>query len=343
MKFFFRHPSIILSWFFFAACFACDYQWRQWMQPASDRGSMTIVKVPAGSSFKSVARMLEDRGFIRSKDGFYALAWYRDMLSAVKAGEYYLSPSMTPEEILEVIVSGRPIEYQITIPEGYNIFQIAALLKHSKLISHKDEFIKAVRDRSLLEKAAIPADSAEGYLFPDSYLVPKGYGPGEIAELMIDHFYEVWRENSFEKRVQELETTRHEVVILASIVEEEAMRAEERPLIASVFWNRLRRGMPLQADPTVRYGIMVERQVRKKRLRWKDLRRSTPYNTYTIPGLPKGPISNPGLDSLKAVLYPADTDYLFFVSRNNGTHKFSSTLKEHNRAVERYQKHSKRH
>lgn len=312
------------------------------MQPASDKGAMTIVKVPTGSSFKSVAQMLENRGFIRSKDGFYVLAWYRDMLSAVKAGEYYLSPSMTPEEILEVIVSGRPIEYQVTIPEGYNIFQIAALLKQSKLVSKKDEFINAVRDKNLLEKANIPGDSAEGYLFPDSYLIPKGYGPKEIAMLMIDHFYDVWHAHSFEKRAQELGTTRHKVVILASIVEEEAMRAEERPIIASVFWNRLERGMPLQADPTVRYGIMVERQIRKKRLRWKDLRRTTPYNTYTIPGLPKGPISNPGLDSLKAVLYPADTDYLFFVSRNNGTHKFSVTLKEHNRAVQRYQKRRKR-
>jgi len=313
------------------------------MQPASDTDSMIIVKVPAGSSFKSVAQMLENRGFIRSKDGFYVLAWYRDMLSAVKAGEYYLSPSMTPEEILEVIVSGRPIEYQVTIPEGYNIFQIAGLLKQSRLISRKDEFIRAVRNRELLENAAIPADSAEGYLFPDSYLIPRGYGPQDIARLMINRFYDVWSSNSFEKRAKELNTTRHRVVILASIVEEEAMRAEERPVIASVFWNRLERGMPLQADPTVRYGIMVERQIRKKRLRWKDLRRTTPYNTYTIPGLPKGPISNPGLDSLKAVLYPAKTDYLFFVSRNNGTHKFSSTLKEHNRAVDRYQKRRKRH
>jgi len=198
-----------------------------------------------------------------------------------------------------------------------------------------------VRDPVLLERSHIPADSAEGYLFPDSYLIPRGYTPLDMAKLMISRFYEIWRENAFEKRVEELGTTRHKVVILASIVEEEAMKEEERPLIASVFWNRIKKGMPLQADPTVRYGILVEQHINKKRLRWKDLRRSTPYNTYTLPGLPKGPISNPGLASLKAVLYPADTNYLYFVSRNNGTHKFSATLKEHNRAVERYQKRRK--
>ncbi len=302
---------------------------------------MVIVKVPTGSSFKSVAAMLEERGFIRSKDGFYLIAWLRNELDSIKAGEYYLSPAMTPEEILDVIVSGRPIEYQITIPEGYNIFQIASMLKHSKLIKKKDEFIQAVRNPELLKTYHIPADSAEGYLFPDSYLIPKGYTPHEMAKLMINRFYEIWRKHDFEKRVEELGTTRHKVVILASIVEEEAMKAEERPLIASVFWNRIKRGMPLQADPTVRYGILVERQINKKRLRWKDLRRSTPYNTYTLPGLPKGPISNPGLESLKAVLYPAKTNYLYFVSRNNGTHKFSATLKEHNRAVEKYQKRRK--
>ncbi len=338
MKFFLRHPSIILSWIFFAACFACDYQWRQWQQPVSEQRPMVIVKVPPGSSFKSVAAMFEERGFIRSRDGFYLLALLKEQLNSVKAGEYYLSPAMTPEEILEVIVSGRPIEYQITIPEGYNIFQIASILKHSKLVKEKDEFIKAVRDPALLEKYSIPADSAEGYLFPDSYLIPKGYNAHDIAVLMINRFYEIWRENAFETRAQELGTTRHKVVILASIVEEEAMRADERPVIASVFWNRLRKGMPLQADPTVRYGILVEQQVNKKRLRWKDLRRSTPYNTYTLPGLPNGPISNPGLESLRAVLYPAKTDYIYFVSRNNGTHKFSVTLKEHNRAVQKYQK-----
>ncbi len=308
------------------------------MQPASKKGNLVMVQIEPGSSFKSVAEMLEDRGFIRSKDGFYVLAWYKNMLDKVKAGEYYISPAMPPDRILDIIVSGRPIEYQVTIPEGYNIFQIASILKHSKLISQKDEFIHAVRDKVLLEKASIPADSAEGYLFPDSYLIPRGYKAHDIAMLMIDRFYQVWHGNSFDRRVEELKTTRHKVVILASIVEEEAMREDERPLIASVFWNRLEKGMPLQADPTVRYGIMVEQQVRKKRLRWRDLRRSTPYNTYTIKGLPKGPISNPGLASLKAVLYPANTDYLYFVSRNNGTHKFSATLREHNRAVDKYQK-----
>lgn len=333
-----RYSCIIISWTFFLSGFACDYQWREWMQPVSPHSAAVITRIPPGSSFKSVAAMLKERGFIRSEHAFYILAWYRNMLKAIKAGEYYLSPSMKPGEILDIISTGRSIEYQITIPEGYNIFQIAALLRHAKLIKKKGEFISAVRDAAFLKKFSIPAESAEGYLFPDSYLVPAGYTPQDMAALMINRFREVWYANSFDTRVKKLNTTRHRVVILASIVEEEAMRQEERPLIASVFWNRLGKNMPLQADPTVRYGIMVEQQVKKRRLHWKDLRRSTPYNTYTIKGLPKGPISNPGLESIKAVLYPADTKYLYFVSRNNGTHKFSTNLRDHNRAVEHYQK-----
>ena len=338
MKFLFKHPSILISWLFFFTFLACDLQLRQWMRPASPEGNLVMVQIEPGSSFKHVADMLEKRGFIASRDGFYLLAWYKNMLDKVKAGAYYISPAMPPERILDIIVSGRPIEYQVTIPEGYNIFQIASILKHSKLIRQKDEFLNAVRDREFLENASIPAESAEGYLFPDSYLIPRGYKAREIAMLMIDRFNQIWRENSFDTRAREINASRHQVVILASIVEEEAMREEERPLIASVFWNRLEKGMPLQADPTVRYGILVEQNIRKRRLRWKDLRRNTPYNTYTIKGLPKGPISNPGLASLKAVLYPAKTDYIYFVSRNNGTHKFSATLREHNRAVEKYQK-----
>lgn len=318
--------------------FACDYQWREWMRPVSEHNTPVMTQIPSGSSFKSVAAMLQKRGFIRSEHAFYLLAWYRNMLGALKAGEYYLSPSMKPGKILDIISTGRSIEYQITIPEGYNIFQIAAILKHAKLIKKKGEFIDTVRDAAFLKKVSIPAESAEGYLFPDSYLVPSGYTPQAIASLMINRFYEVWHAHAFDARVKKLHTTRQKVIILASIVEEEAMRQEERPLIASVFWNRIKKNMPLQADPTVRYGIMVEQQVRKKRLHWKDLRRSTPYNTYTIKGLPKGPISNPGLASIKAVLYPADTKYLYFVSRNNGRHKFSTNLRDHNRAVERYQK-----
>lgn len=333
-----KYTCIIISWTFFLLGFACDYQWREWMQPVSPHSAPVITRIPSGSSFKSVATMLHKRGFIRSEHAFYMLAWHRNMLNALKAGEYYLSPSMTPGKILDIISTGRSIEYLITIPEGYNIFQIAAILKHSKLIKEKEEFIAVARDTAFLKKLSIPADSAEGYLFPDSYLVPKGYSPQDIAELMVSRFYEIWYANSFDARVKKLSTTRHKVIILASIVEEEAMREEERPIIASVFWNRIKKSMPLQADPTVRYGIMVEQQIKKRRLHWKDLRRSTPYNTYTIKGLPKGPISNPGLASIKAVLYPADTKYIYFVSRNNGTHQFSTNLRDHNQAVERYQK-----
>jgi UPF0755 protein len=308
------------------------------MRPVSKTGQDMVFTVPTGSSFSSVARRLEAVGLIRSKTSLYILAWWEDTTTKIKAGEYLLSPTQTPQDILDYLVQGKVREYVVTIPEGFNMFQIADLLKKAGLVSRKS-FLAAARDIEFLHTLGIDADSAEGYMYPDTYQLTRDATAHEIVRTFVKHFWEVWNSEGFDKRTEKMGVSIQDIVILASIVEKEAMQPRERPIIASVFWNRLKRGMPLQSDPTVYYGLLVETKVNRHCLRWRDLRRKTPYNTYIIKGFPAGPISNPGKASIRAVLYPARDSYLYFVSKNDGTHYFSHTLAEHNRAVDRYQRH----
>ncbi|NPA94779.1 MAG: endolytic transglycosylase MltG [Thermodesulfobacteria bacterium] len=335
MKIFFNLKFIFFLYLIFLAGYLGYGHVKRALEPVSPTPVYKIVDIPKGSSFKNVAQLLEEKGLIRSKEAFWLLAWYRKELNLIKAGEYKLSPSMTPERILDILVAGQVVQHMVTIPEGFNMFQIADLLKRAGLVKKK-EFLAVVTDKEFLKTLGINQDSAEGYLFPDSYFLPKGVTPKDIVKIFTSRFWQVWHDNNFDERVKELGLTINDVVTLASIVELEAAVQNEKPIIASVFWNRLNKGMPLQADPTVKYGILIERKIKKRRLTWKDLRKSTPYNTYTRHGLPKGPICNPGLISIRAVLYPKTTKYLYFVSKGNRTHYFSKTLKEHNRAVKRY-------
>lgn len=321
--------------------FLSGYQiWKECTLPVSETGKNQVVLIPTGSTFSSAAQLLETKGLIKSKRAFYCLAWWEDATTRIKAGEYELSPTQTPIEILDYLVQGKIRQYMVTIPEGYNLFQIDDLLANAKLISN-DSFLNAARDKNILRTLGIKADSAEGYVYPDTYQLTKDATACEMLRTFVNHFWEVWNSEEFSRRTEELGVQIHDIVTIASIVEKEAMRSRERPLIACVFWNRVKKNMPLQADPTVHYGILVETKVKKRRLRWKDLRKKTPYNTYVNRGLPKGPISNPGKESIRATLYPSKKDYLFFVSRNNGTHYFSRTLAEHNRAVNQYQRRRK--
>jgi UPF0755 protein len=321
--------------------FLSGYQiWKECTLPVSETGKNQVVLIPTGSTFSSVAQLLETKGLIKSKRAFYCLAWWEDATTRIKAGEYALSPTQTPVEILDYLVQGKIRQYMVTIPEGYNLFQIDDLLANAKLIS-SDSFLNVARDKNILRTLGIKADSAEGYIYPDTYQFTRDATAHEMLRTFVNHFWEVWNSEEFSRRTEELGVQIHDIVTIASIVEKEAMRSRERPLIACVFWNRLKKNIPLQADPTVHYGILVETKVKKRRLRWKDLRKKTPYNTYVSKGLPKGPISNPGKESIRATLHPSKKDYLFFVSKNNGTHYFSRTLAEHNRAVDQYQRRRK--
>ncbi len=307
--------------------------------PVSESKAEVVFRVEPGSSFKEVAENLEQQGLIRSKKAFFLLAWLQDATTRIQAGLYKLSPSQSAKAILETFLKGKTWDVVLTFPEGYNMYQIANVLDRAGLVSRED-FLKAAEDPKLMASLNIPSDRAEGYLFPDTYLFSHDDTPENFIRSMVGRFWKVWEDNDFGKRAEELKLTIHEVVTLASIVEKEAVANEERPVIASVFWNRIKRGMRLQSDPTVKYIAYVNKP---RKRRWKYLKKiASPYNTYKYKGLPKGPIANPGRDAIRAVLYPANTNYLYFVSQKNGRHYFSVTLKEHNRAVNRFLKSKRR-
>jgi len=289
-----------------------------------------IVFIPPGTPFNRIAELLKQEGLIYSKWGFTLEAFRLGLLDRLKAGEYEIDPRMSPAEILRLLAEGRVVTYLVTVPEGYNLWQIAPLLQKVH-ICDPEEFFAIVRNREFLKEMGIPGETAEGFLFPDTYAYYRGLSCRAMITKMIERFWEVWQE--FAPRAKERGLSVLEVVTLASIVEKEALDPRERPLIAGVFWNRLKRDMPLQADPTVRYAVKKFRS----RLRKRDLRVRNPYNTYVYRGLPPGPICSPGKDSIRAVLWPAETDYLYFVAKGDGTHYFSRTLREHWQAVQRYQ------
>jgi UPF0755 protein len=229
------------------------------------------------------------------------------------------------------MVDGKVYLHRLTIPEGYNLIQIARAVETEGFASEAD-FLKAANDPDLVHAKGIDAQTFEGYLFPDTYYFPRGVTPENIISIMVKRFRSVFTPE-WEEHAKTLGLNIHQVITLASIIEKEAAVADERPVISSVFHNRLKRNMRLESDPTVIYGI----EDYNGNITRKDLAHPTPYNTYTIKGLPPGPISNTGAKAIEAALFPADTKFLYFVSRNDQTHHFSTNFKDHNRAVRKYQ------
>ncbi|MFC1531901.1 endolytic transglycosylase MltG [Thermodesulfobacteriota bacterium] len=301
------------------------------IRPAEKVGEDQIIIVQEGMSLKDVAGRLESNGLITNRIFFILWARLMGYSRMIKAGEYRLSSNMAPIRIVEILTRGIIITHSITVPEGFSVNQIGILLAKKKLVG-KQRFFSLAHNLDFLKKYGISGPGLEGYLYPDTYQFGRGLSEASIIETMINRFREVIE--PYKKRIEESGMTLEEVVMLASIVEKETGSAEERPIIASVFLNRLKKRMRLESDPTVIYGIKDF----TGNLTRKDLSEYSPYNTYVIKGLPPGPISNPGLESIKAVLYPAETNYLYFVSKNDGFHYFSKTLEEHNRAVKIYQK-----
>ena len=289
------------------------------------------IEIPRGVSFAETAEILEEAGLIRHKKGFFILALVTGASKHVQAGEYDLRSSMSPMTVLKKLVKGKVKGYQVFIPEGFTLRQIATRLENQGL-ADKEMFISLASDSRLLLSLGIEGDSAEGYLFPDTHTLNKSMGEEGIIRFMVRQFRKAIPPDMLE-RAHELGLTEGEVVTLASIIEKEGGPKEEKPLISAVFHNRLKRGMRLQSDPTVIYGI----EDFDGNLRKKDLERKTPYNAYRIKGLPPGPICNPGVEAIETALPPASVNFLYFVSKNNGSHHFSSTLVDHNRAVIKYQ------
>ena len=301
------------------------------MSPTDKGGADQIFFVKEGSSLKEVAGDLEKAGLISNKTLFVMWTRVKGYGKDLRAGEYALSPAMAPVQLIEILRKGLVILHPVTIPEGFTRGQIADALA-AKGLADKKRFLELTQDKALLRQYGISGPSFEGYLFPDTYHFSRGMPTSAVLDTMVKRFKQLV--SPLMDKTQGTGMKLEEVVILASIVEKETGKPEERPLIASVFLNRLRLGMRLESDPTVIYGIENFDGDLKK----KDLTEKTPYNTYVIHGLTPGPIANPGLESIKAVMEPARTDYLYFVSKNDGSHYFSKSLSEHNRAVEIYQK-----
>ena len=300
--------------------------------PPTFRREEKRVLILRGSTFQEIVHVLDEEGLLRSPTRFYLMARALGIGEKVQAGEYELSTVMIPSVILHKLITGDVVKYRVTIPEGYTVRQIGVRLAERGIIDEQEEFLSVAFSSDFTAGLGIGGDGVEGYLFPDTYLFPKGLPHEEVITKMVGNFKRVYAPD-FSLRAAELGMTDREVVTLASIIEKETGLPDERPLISAVFHNRLKRGIPLCSDPTVIYGIKdFDGNLRKR-----DLAKKTPYNTYLIRGLPPGPIASPGRSSILAALYPAPVKYLYFVSRNDGSHHFSATLREHNEAVRRYQ------
>lgn len=285
------------------------------------------VTIPVGASMEVAADSLARAGVIGSPGLFRLYAKLRRADRAVKAGTYVLDRDATWESVLRSLRDGRGLVATLLVPEGYTLAQIEDLLV-TKLEIPPESVHAAVTDTALRRRLDVPTPTVEGYLFPDTYFFPPGTSARAAVAAMVRRFEQRWRPE-WTARLDTLTVSRHDLVTLASIVEREAKLADERPVIAAVYWNRLRRGMLLQADPTVQYALPQY----QRRLLNRHLEVESPYNTYKNPGLPPGPIGAPGVASLLATLYPASVPYLYFVAYPDGHHEFRVRLEDHQAAA----------
>jgi len=298
-------------------------------RPSTNKETVDF-EVPPGAGIHRVASDLESKGLISSKEAFKLYMRLSGKAGAIKAGTYELGPSLSMLEIGERLASGKVKLLALTIPEGWTNRQIGDYLTAKGLVKDRADFLRMAADSGLLGEFSIPAETTEGYLFPETYHVPAGYSPMQLQKLMIKNFRAALRKAGAPTDLRP--DLLHERVILASIVEREAVRPEERPMMAQVFINRLEKKMRLESCATVQYLFDKPRP----RLFEKDLKIDSPYNTYQIKGLPPGPVSNPGLAALKAAFAPEKSTYLYFVLKPDGSHHFSETYKEHLDAKKKY-------
>jgi len=295
-------------------------------------GAPVRVTIPAGASFRQVTDTLVARGLVGSPTWFRLLARVRRTDRAVQAGVYDLPQGASSWDLLEALEQGRVAMARFTAPEGLSLLELADLAE-ARLAIPRDSLLAAARDRARVNAVAPDAPTLEGYLLPETYQLPIPVTGAALVQAMMEEFQRRWNP-AWDRRLDSLRLTRTQLLALASIVEGEARHDDERATIAAVYRNRLRKGMPLQADPTVQYAIQLATGERKTRLYFKDYDVPSPYNTYLNPGLPPGPVNSPGLKSIEASLYPADVPFLYFVAGPDGHHVFSRTLVEHNRAIE---------
>jgi UPF0755 protein len=293
-----------------------------------------LVDIPPGTSLTEVSHILHENHLIRSEWFFTLLGRVQRVDRKIIPGEYELHAGMRPTVLLKKLVKGEVYQHALTIPEGYNVVQIADILSQKNL-ARKQDILRLNRNLAFIRSLNVQAPTLEGYLFPDTYQFSRYTPPESIIRTFVNRFHEMVTPE-LKDRASIMGMSLQEVLTLASVVEKETGLVAERPLVSGVFHNRLQRGIPLQSDPTVIYALeSFDGNIRKA-----DLSVNSPYNTYKIRGLPPGPIANPGLAAIHAALYPTQTDFVYFVARNDGSHQFSVTLDEHNKAVNQYQRQS---
>ena len=329
-----KRITIAVVLLFFAAVAGLFFWFNQYRtQPgAGAPEDVANVVIPKGSSVQKINRILARADLTPIDIRFVLLARYLELATKLQAGEFMLHRGQLPEELLRELSTAKPVQHAVTIPEGLVIAEIADIFSAGGWCD-REEFIRLANDPEFVQKTGVSVGaSLEGYLYPDTYyLTRKAFTAEDILRMQVNYFFKVWKPLAKDLPPS---LSFYDVLILASMVEKETGRASERPLIAGVFLNRLQKGMRMQSDPTVMYGI----DNFSGKLSRKDLRTPSPYNTYTVKRLPAGPICNPGKDALTAVLHPEKSNYLYFVSKNNGRHEFSSNLRDHNRAVNKYQR-----
>jgi UPF0755 protein len=335
-----RAGAIFAVLVLFVALGGAAWIWYCLESPYKGFAQGVFVDLPHGASSRTAARLLKQNGVIRSALAFEAYA-RRHPRRRLQAGEYFFDHPISAHDVFWQIADGRVYEQPFTVREGETIFDIAHDLETENLVT-SDEFLAVAQNPELIRDMAPHAKSLEGFLFPATYFLPRHPNPSEVASGMVHKFREEWQRIAPPESRQDATGLEHgrpiiSVVTLASLVERETPKPEERPLVAGAFENRLRKNIPLQCDPTVIYALQDAGQY-KGTLTGADLHFPSPYNTYAHPGLPPGPIGNPGEASLRAALDPAKTDYLYFVANTQGGHFFAATLVEHNRNVTKYRR-----
>lgn len=298
---------------------------------AVEQPRYTIVDIEPGASVSDIANKLAAENVISDAFLFRALTAVRRSSDRLKAGEYRFERSMSMLEVLKWLESGHVMLHKFTVPEGFTIKQIAGLLE-KKGLADADDFVRLANNPMYCEQLGVGGPNLEGFLFPDTYKIAKGLPTKRVIRIMVDRFWKAYS-GELAELIRASGMSLREVVTIASIIEKEAIYDDEEPLIAGVIFNRLRINMPLQCDVTIRYPL----DNYGVNLTYEDLRMDSPYNSYLNKGLPPTPICSPGLSAIKAVVQPADTNYYYFVSMNNGRHKFSTTYREHSEAVFKYQ------
>jgi UPF0755 protein len=297
-------------------------------------GTEQFVEIPQGAGSRTIGDRLVAGGVVRDHLTFRAALWLTGEGRRLKAGEYRFDRPMAPAEVIDKIARGDVYVVHVTFPEGLTTFDMANVFE-SHGFGTAASFVDAAKDTTPIRELDPEAKTLEGYLFPDTYALPRHTDAPQLVRMMVGQFQRAWTPD-LRAAAAARHLTLHQTVTLASIVEKETAQPDERPLVAAVYENRLRIGMPMQCDPTVIYALEL-RGTYDGNIHKQDLAIDSPYNTYRYPGLPPGPIAAPGRASLAAAVHPADADFLYFVSRNDGTHVFARTLEEHNRNVQKFQ------